>query len=342
MHPHQKTNCGLNGRTLLLLLLTLLVTGCFQETVVGKDLDAGETAVPTPVIPTVPAPAAPQPLPYGLVYATAQSNWTEADRDALRSQLALMHDMGINTVVQTFSSRLAGTGRETDWLIFLDEAQRADIQVIARLWPLTEDENEPFDLEPVAIFLETTGDHPALLAYLGLHEPLERFNSDQMRQFYASIKAIAPQMPVAHYMGSMALFDGSLRFPGRRFTEGICDICIVWCTPAQTRDGEPYFDETAVIQTVRDNRQLIDERAPDSQLWFLGQTYALAAHRHQLRMPTPDEMAQIFTTAIDEGVDGFLWYPWLHGSYDQVLSSPELEAQQQAVLPIIQSYLAEP
>ncbi|MCB9443934.1 MAG: hypothetical protein H6669_06825 [Ardenticatenaceae bacterium] len=138
------------------------------------------------------------------------------------------------------------------------------------------------------------------------------------------------------------MFDGSLRFPGRRFTEGICDICIVWCTPAQTRDGEPYFDETAVIQTVRDNRRLIDERAPDSQLWFLGQTYALADHRDQLRMPTPDEMAQIFDLAIDEGVDGFLWYPWLHGSYDAVLSSPEMEAQQQAVSQIIQSYLAKP
>jgi hypothetical protein len=342
MNHHKKVNWQINGRALLLLLLTLLLIGGCQETAVGKDLDVGETVVPAPVTPTVTPQATPNPLPYGLVYATAKSDWTEADRTALRSQLEMIHDMGINTVVQTFSSRLAETGREADWLIFLDEAQRANIQVIARLWPLTEDENEPFDLEPVATFLEITGDHPALLAYLGLHEPLERFNSEQMRQFYASIKEIAPQVPVAHYMGSMALFDGSLRFPGRRFTDGICDICIVWCTPAQTRNGEPYFDETAVTQTVRDNRQLIDERAPSSQLWFLGQTYALAAHRHQLRMPTPDEMDQIFTLATNEGIDGFLWYPWLHGNYDQVLSSPEMEAQQQAVLPIIQSYLADP
>jgi uncharacterized protein affecting Mg2+/Co2+ transport len=335
----------MNGRRLIWALIGPLLTGCLLATAVSQNqnLDPEDTAQPearllTPFPPTV----IPQPtvsLPYGLTYTSAQSHWSETDRGMLRDELEMMQELGVNTVIQTFSSRLIGTGDEADWLIFLDEAERADIRVVARLWPLTDGDGTTFDFEPAAAFLDVVGDHPALLAYLGLHEPLERFNSEQMRAFYDGMKQIAPDLPVAHYMGGMALFDGSIRFPGRRFTAGICDICIVWCTPAQTRGGEPYFDETDLVNTVRDNRQIVDERSPDSELWFLGQTYALEGHRHQLRMPTPEEMALIFDTAIAEGVDGFLWYPWLHGSYDAVLSSPGMEAQQEAVRQIYEDYL---
>lgn len=336
----------MNGRRLIWYLSLLLLTSCMQA------IEASQGPVPSPgttvlveaatVLPT-PSTITPQPtsfLPYGLTYATAQSSWSEDDRKTVRAELAMLKDMGVNTVIQTFSSRLIGTGDEADWNIFLDEAERAEIRVIARLWPLMDGDGTSFDFKPIDRFLDVVGDHPALLAYLGLHEPLERFNSEQMRTFYAGMKQIAPDLPVAHYMGSMALFDSSIRFPGRRFTHGICDICIVWTTPAQTRDGEPYFDKKVVISTVRDNRRLIDERSPESELWFLGQSYALQAHRHQLRMPTPDEMEQIFELAIDEGADGFLWYPWLHGNYDLVLSSPGMEAQQKAVRQIYEEYLA--
>ena len=341
----------MNGRYLSFLLLFLLVA-CVPPPAPGETLTpppatptADPTAAPTTEPTITPTAAATNPengLGYGMVYPTSSSSWTEADRADVQAQLIMFRDMHVNVVVQTFSSRLIGTGREADWLIFLDEAAQTDIQVIARLWPLPEwDGGEP-NLEMEAAFLEVTAGHPALLAYLGLHEPLERYNSEQMRQFYAGLKEIAPDVPVAHYMGNMALFDGSARFSGRQFTEGICDLCIVWCTPAQTQDGVTFFDETAVFDTVRDNHLLINERSPSSQLWFLGQTYALQAHRHQLRMPTPDEMFQIFDIAVAEGVDGFLWYPWLHGSYDLVLSSPGMEAQQQAVYQIYEDYLMPP
>ncbi|MCB9443935.1 MAG: hypothetical protein H6669_06830 [Ardenticatenaceae bacterium] len=199
----------MNGRSLFLLLLLLLIVGC-QETAVGKDLDAGETAVPLPTRPTSTPQPAPEPLPYGLVYPAAQSSWTEADRAALRRQLTALHDMGINTVIQTFSSGLAGTGQEGDWLIFLDEAERAEIKVIARLWLLTEEVGEPsiWNRRPL---LAATGDHLAPL-FTWLHEPLERFNSDRMRQFYTSIKEIAPDLLVAHYMGSMAFVRWQFTF----------------------------------------------------------------------------------------------------------------------------------
>jgi hypothetical protein len=274
-----------------------------------------------------------------VVYAYPKNSWTEIDRQDIREHLTYLRELGVNTIVQIFSSRLIGTGREKDWLILLDEAERIDLRVIARLWPLDDWNGQEFDLQPIQSFLTVVQDHPALLAYMGLHEPLEKYDSDQMRAFYAGVKPLAPELPIAHYMGNMAWFDQSLRFRDRDFSIGICDICIVWCTPAHYQYGEPVFERAQVHETVAENRKLVDERSPQSQLWFLGQTYALQAHRNQLRMPTPDEMEEIYIIATLEGADGFLWYPWLHGNYDQVLSDPEMEPQRQAVRQIHESHL---
>jgi hypothetical protein len=281
----------------------------------------------------------PNPCPYGVVYAYPKSDWTEADREAIREHLEYLRGLGINTIVQVFSSDLIGTGREGDWLILLDEAERVDMQVIARLWPLEDWNGETFVFGPIGSFLAVVQDHPALLAYLGLHEPLEVFDSDQLRQFYVGLKSVAPELPVAHLLGNMAWFERSLRFPNRRFSPGICDICIVWYTPARYLDGEPFFEGDLFREIVRENRELVDRRALDAQLWVMGQAYTQLQHRHQLRMPTPDEMELIYTIAEQERVDGFLWYPWLHSSYDEVLSDRDMEPQRQAVRQIYESHI---
>lgn len=319
-----------------LLVVMCGLVGCTAVAAgTAVSADANTAVLPTPLPTPIVKPMTP-PV-YGMVYVYEQSSWSEANRDDIGAQLADMKAMGINTVVQTFSSGLIAQEREQDWLIFLDEAERIEISVVARLWPLADTDA---DWPLIARFMEVVGDHPALAAYLGLHEPLERFTSDEMRAYYAQFKEAAPHVPLAHYMGSMALFDGSVRFPGRDFSAGICDLCIVWCTPAQTHDGEPTFDAAELIETVAANRQLIDERDPAAQLWFLGQTYALAAHRDGLRMPTPAEMEEMYLLATQAGSDGFLWYPWLHGSYDAVLSDPEMTAQQTAVFDIYRRHAA--
>jgi hypothetical protein len=280
-------------------------------------------------------------MPYGVVYAYEKSDWGEDDRPAIRTRLEQLAGMGINTIVQTFSSRLVGTARAADWLILLDEAERAGIEVIARLWPLEEWDGHSEIAPEVAEFLAVVSGHPALRAYLGLHEPLEHYTSAQMRLFYTQLKALDATVPMAHYLADPAYFDDSLRFPNREFSSGICDLCIVWCTPARYLYGEPYLDETLLRQVVRENRALIDARSPQSELWFLGQTYALAAHRHQLRMPEPGEMDVIFRVAQSGGVDGFLWYPWLHSAYDQVLADRRSSDQRAAVATIAAAYLGQ-
>lgn len=296
--------------------------------------------LPSPSPTDMLAPTVKPPnYPYGVVYSFETSDWSEADREAVWNSLNLLNELGVTTTVQTFSSRLIGMGRESDWLIYLDEAERAGIKVVARLWPLEVWDGQDLGLDKVKTFLDVVGGHPALLAYIGLHEPLEIYDSDQLRLFYTKIKAINPDIPLAQYMGNMALFDSTLLFPNREFTAGICDICIIWSTPARYLDGEVFLDEVDVQDTVRQNRLLIDERAPESELWYLGQAYALGEHRHTLRMPTPEEMETIFVIARREGADGFLWYPWFHNTYDQVLSDPESAEQRQAVAIIARKYL---
>ncbi|MDY6876702.1 MAG: hypothetical protein SWK90_10950 [Chloroflexota bacterium] len=350
-------------QTLAPLIIGFLLAGCAAHTpspaplttpassVVAPSAEATHT--PTPVQTTSPVShptptsanyestpeATLTPYPYGVVYAYPASDWTEADRQAIREHLEYLQELGVNTIVQVFSSRLIGAGREKDWLILLDEAERINMRVIARLWPPDDWNGRDFDFQTIKSFLTIVQDHPALLAYMGLHEPLEQFDSDQLQRFYAGVKKIAPELAIANYMGNMAWFEESPRFPNRDFGTGICDICIVWYYPARYLHGEPALEEDLVRETLQENRKLVDERAPETQLWFLGQTYTQHAHRRQLRMPTPEEMETIYAIAEEEGADGFLWYPWAHGNYDQMLSDPDMEPQRQAVRRIYENHI---
>ncbi len=308
-----------------------------------------QTTLPTAHSPLTPVPtsatfkptpeAAPTYYYYGVANADPKIDWTEADRPAIREHLEYLRGLGVNTIEQSFSSKLIGTGREKNWLIFLDEAERANMHVIVRLWPPIEWNGRKFDFQAIQGFLGVVQDHPALLAYLGLHEPLEQFDSGQLQSFYAGVKGLAPKVAIAHLLGDMAWFDKSPRYPNRKFTAGICDICIVWYYPFRYVNGQPAFEEDLVRTTLQTNRKLVDERAPKAQLWFLGQAYAMYAHVRQLRMPSPEEMERLYTIAQQEHVDGFLWYPWLQGNVDQVLSDPEMEPQRQAVRRIYEDHV---
>lgn len=271
-------------------------------------------------------------FPYGVVYPYKRENWSEKDLWIIRKQLENVKSLGVNTVIQTFDSQVVD-GRE-NWLIYLDEADRVGIQVVAQLYPISGQDGVEYDFLLIRDFLEIVKDHPALIAYLGFHEPLENYTTDQLRKFYVQFKSIAPQTPLAHYMGDMHWFDQNSRYPGREFSSGICDICIIWYYPAISNQNQPLFMAKQLRNSIKQNRQLVDQRAPNSQLWFLGQAFTYEDPDTPLRMPTPQEMELIFSIAEQEKVDGFLWYPWLHNLYQQVLSDKDLESQRQAVYSI--------
>jgi hypothetical protein len=97
------------------------------------------------------------------------------------------------------------------------------------------------------------------------------------------------------------------------------------------------FDVDHLQERVRANRALVDERSPASELWFLGQAHANLPDR--FRMPTAEEMKMIFEVASQEGVNGFLWYAWLHDQYDVVLNDPQAAPQREMIREIYETYI---
>ncbi|MBN1955573.1 MAG: hypothetical protein JW900_11060 [Anaerolineae bacterium] len=286
------------------------------------------------------APPPSQAFPYGVVYADPQSAWQETDRPAIRERLEALRALHVNVVVQTFDSRLVDSGEEARWLIYLDEAERAGIGVIARLWPPNDWNGTSFDLTYVGRFLQVVGDHPALVAYVGLHEPQEDFTSEQLRAFYRGLKEIAPQVPIFHFNNDLSRFERSLRYPGRDFSDDICDICAVFYYPFRIENGQTVFERQELLAVVSANAELVHARDPDAQFWFLGQAFADADNPHAFRAPAPEEMLELARMVLDvPGVDGFLWYPYQHGAYDLVLSDPEMASQRQAVREAYERYV---
>ncbi len=303
----------------------------FEPPVQRSTIDS-EAGTPQPgASTTCQSSAAQRRARYGVVYPY-QNVWTEADRPAIRERLAYLRGLGVDVVVQVFSSALVDAGQEQDWLIFLDEAQAQDIQVIARLWPPRDWDGAQFDFRYVGRFLTTIEGHPAVLAYFGLHEPLETFSGDQLRAYYQTVKGYAPHMPILHAMSNIAGFEADPRFGDRRFTDGICDLCAIWYYPFRVVDGEAVFERQRVQEVIIANDALVRARDPDAQLWFLAQAYAMEQHSPPLRMPSAEEMSFLADLVLEGScVDGLLWYPWIHSSYDQVLGDPALAAQQQAI-----------
>jgi len=303
------------------------------------------TAVPT-VAPTDTPTAipidtdTPEPVRYGVYFPYPSNIWSESDRPAVRERLEYLRSLGVEVVVQDFSSELVDSGRERDWLIFLDEAQRLDIEVVAWLWPSHHWDGGQFNLYYAQRFLEVTKDHPALLAYYGFHEPLPKFSDDQLRHFYRQVKSLAPKVLIYHDMSDIAWFEGRPEYGNHHFSEGICDICAIWYYPFGWAGGEPIFERQRVLDTVTANDALVRSKAPHSRLWFLGQAYEFTRMGYKLRMPTAEEMCDLGRMLLQEPrIDGFLWYPYEHDLYDKVLGDPEMAEQRQAVKDVYERWL---
>jgi len=288
--------------------------------------------------PSSPAALLYEPDDYGIVYLYpyAPSEWDPGDVDQMQAALQMAKDMGVTTIIQPFGSALLGTGNESRWLLFLDEAQIIGIDVVAYLWPKDEsDPDYPYNREDLKDFLDVVGDHPALLGYVALHEPLEQaagISDDDLRDFYTEMKAYEPNAMLGHYMADIAYAEEH-RTDGWTFSDGMCDICIIWYYPFRYVAGNPVFEEDLVPPVVESNIDLVNARDPDAEVWFLGQAFTQSSHPRDLRMPTPEEMRQLYWMVMQEPVDGFLWYTWNHnaGIYDEVLSDPDMEDQQAVV-----------
>ena len=301
-------------------------------------------AVPTATPVETPTAIAAPEFPYGIVYPYGKVRG-EADRLAIRERLEYLHSLGINAVLQVFNSRFIDSGREDDWLVFLDEAQAAGIRVAARLDRGNPWDGEQFEFDKIQRFLAVLGDHPAFLAYVGLHEPMELFDGDQMRHFYSTVKGLAPDVPIVNLMGREILkAEGKPEWADRRFGDGMCDVCVFYDYPFREEDGLPIFRKEIFIENIDTTIQIMQSRDPDARLWVLGQAFGRPPHPRSFRMPTAGEMLQLADVALDDRkVDGFFWYRYevlgqrLEGL--QVLGDLEMSAQREAVREIFAAYV---
>jgi len=262
----------------------------------------------------------------------------------IRERLEYLRSLGINVVLQVFSSRFIDSGREEDWLVFLDEAQAAGLRVAARLDRGNPWDGEQFEFDRIQRFLAVVKDHPAFLVFVGLHEPMELFDGDQMRHFYSTVKSFAPDVPIANFMGNeIAQAERKSIWSDRRFSDGMCDICIFWYYPFREKDGQPVFQKEALVEKIDTTVELVQSRDPDAQIWILAQAFVPSSPNPRgFRMPTADEMVELADVVLtDRKVDGFFWYRYeaLQQRGLQVLGDPEMSAQREAVKEIFEAYV---
>lgn len=276
------------------------------------------------------------PAHYGVTYLYPNGAWAEDDLMAMDDLLSQMKLLGVDTVIQTFPAAFIGTPYTERWLAFLDLAESHGVQVVAYLWPnrVYTGPDTPFYLAELQAFLDVVAGHPALVATIGLHEPLEPqlgISDDDLREFYALMKAYAPQVAIAHYMNNISRAE-ALRPDGWRFSDGMCDICIIWYYPSRYEAGEPIFYADEVEQVAAADVALVHSRDSDAEVWFLGQAFEQVNYPTPLRFPTPDEMKAIYERANQHAIGGFLWYAWEQSEiYDSVLADEDREAHRQMV-----------
>ena len=214
------------------LLLALLLT--LTLWIATRDIHIQADTLATTVLPH-------EPEHYGIVYAYPHSDWGPDKRAEMDAVLASRKAQGVTTVLQTFSAGLVGTPQTNNWLIFLDAAQAADIEVIAYLWPRSTYPviGGDFHYDNLKAFLDVIGNHPALIGYIGLHEPLEpamEISDAELQAFYTEMKTYAPHLQIAHYLGDIAYTEAN-RTDGWSFSAAMCDICLVWYYPFEVAGG---------------------------------------------------------------------------------------------------------
>lgn len=323
--------------------LTLLLLGAASLAVETSDRE-GEPAVASVYYP---------PADYGTFYlyvANSADLWNEAHRAEMRAVLQQVQALSLTTVVQGFPNVLTSLGRESDWLIFLDEAEAAGIKIVAHLVLGGSNEDAcsyntssgQFNCTALKHFLSHVHDHPALAGYVILHEGLQRFDSDQFRAVYNEMKGLYPDLAIANYMGDIYWFEQHPDlYPNRTFGEGICDICMLWYYPFRYLDGEAVFETAQVENLIDNNLPLIQAGDPDARFWFLGQAFEYEDHPRNLRMPTRDEMIELYQLVMQRPIDGFLWYAWQHGTYDLNLGDIGAQTQREELPIIAEQFLRE-
>jgi len=241
-------------------------------------------------------------------------------------ELEIVKRLGAEVVLMEFQH----DGPPESWLAYLDEAQAQGIQVIAWLWPegWSWDGAEWQIDDQAKLFIQTVSGHPALFAIYSLHEPYWMgcfgcgYTTAEQQALYSAIKAIT-NVPIYSEVDSMAFwieYGEETAF----FADGVCDYCATWYYPFKV--GGVYERDQVITQLAAD-LEVARERAPNSKIVWIMQSFEQTYAPYYLRMPNADEMRDLASIVYSTDVDGALWYPWYWDNdlYSDFLSNhPEL------------------
>jgi hypothetical protein len=224
-------------------------------------------------------------------------------------QLPAVQRLGFDVVLNDFSYE---AGPE-EWLAYLDAARRADLKVIAWLWPegwRLDRRTNSWTIDARAQqFLRAVAGHPALFAVYGLHEPYWNecdrcgYSTAQQQALYRAIKAIAP-VPVYSEINGFAFWAD--RGPATTIAPGVCDYCQTAFYPFR-QDGSYARDE--LLAHMEREIAALSRLAPESKLIWTMQSMSHRGDR--LRMPTPEEMLDYASIVYARPeIVGAWWYMW--------------------------------
>ena len=203
----------------------------------------------------------------------------------------------------------------------LDEAQALNMQLVLRMnqgdWGW---DGREFDMSIIEE-MRPVFEHPALIGFYGLHEPLERFTLAEMAVFYEQFHETVDDPRVL-------LWHDIMRIP-EDFTDGICDLCGVATNPhVNNRDGTPANDWTRTNPRLETARANMAETS-HSTLCVLVQVYGGA---ERFRIPQPEEYQENMRRIVEEfDVRCLTNYSFYHNAYDQTLGDADQVDLQTAV-----------
>ncbi|MCX7928472.1 MAG: hypothetical protein N2558_02195 [Patescibacteria group bacterium] len=144
--------------------------------------------------------------------------------------------------------------------------------------------------------------------------------NDDIRNLYAAMKRIAPDVPVFVYMDGIA--DLEKQNSSAKITNGMGDIIAVWLHCFGGAEGSCQD----AIESVKNDRKILQERGINAQLFFSVQTFGGAPSGNYI-MPTYSQLKNFTCEIISTGtLDGLIYYPWRNpAEYRQYLfNSPQL------------------
>lgn len=300
---------------------------------------------PTPVAnPTISPQAGGLVCTSGVVVAREDA-LVGNEEEMVEGIRGIKNDLGIRIVWQVFGEK----STESDWIAFFTQAKQEGVKVIAAVTdsdyvpqPCNQQNQLRCDLDVMGKFLTSVRNNPniykdTLYGFLLIDEPYKDISAEQVRWMYEDAKAIIDVPIMVGWSREIWKFDKN---PKARFTDGMCDICLISALEFRDYGEGKFFDKDTLIDNQTYSRKTIRERDPDAKIISSIQVFGSSRGGSTYYMPSPQELQEMVDILFSEDLqsagklDGVVWQTYKaitgnKGDFQDNLSDPEFEEQRQ-------------